>query len=234
MGIADYGHPMFEGQFSPWLNLAFFSPYFAVSQPDWPTQTVATGFPFPDLLNTNLSDLPTPVRDFLASGEPPIIFTLGSSAVHIADDFYNTAARAIKNLAGKQRALFLIGNNQLNESLTDDMLCWDYLPYGQLFTHASLIVHQGGIGTTAQAMRAGKPMLIVPYGFDQPDNAARAHRLGISLTLSKKHYTKKILLQALEKLLGNEKYRHNANELGAKIRIENAFDVACKRIEALL
>ena len=46
-----------------------------------------------------------------------------------------------------------------------------YAPYSGLFPRCSAIVHQGGVGTTAQAMRSGRPMLVVPFGFDQHDNA---------------------------------------------------------------
>jgi UDP:flavonoid glycosyltransferase YjiC (YdhE family) len=46
-------------------------------------------------------------------------------------------------------------------------------PAGDLFPRAAVIVHQGGVGTTGQALRAGVPTLIVPFSHNQPDNAAR-------------------------------------------------------------
>jgi UDP:flavonoid glycosyltransferase YjiC (YdhE family) len=238
LAVADYGHPLFEGQYSPDLNFALFSPHFAQPQPDWPSHTVATGFPFMEAQSDSLEDLPEALRRFLEAGRPPIVFTLGSSAVRIADDFYNTAVRAMKQLnTGKReayRAIFLIGNNTLTEPLTDAMLAWDYVPYGQLFPHVACIVHQGGIGTTAQVMRAGKPMLIVPYGFDQPDNAARAQRLGVSVTLRKSKLNDKELAQTLEEVLTQAHYGEKAKELSLKIQSENCFDLACQHIEAVL
>jgi spore coat polysaccharide biosynthesis predicted glycosyltransferase SpsG len=49
---------------------------------------------------------------------------------------------------------------------------------------ASVVVHQGGIGTTAEALRSGRPMLVVPFAHDQYDNAERVRRLGVPLDVS--------------------------------------------------
>jgi len=238
LAVPDYGHPLFEGQYSPYLNLALFSPHFATPQADWPPHTIATGFPFLDSQSDSLADLPKALRHFLEDGSPPIVFTLGSSAVRLADDFYNTAIRAMKLLnQGKTepyRAIFLIGENILTEPLTDAMLSWDYVPYGQLFTHATCIVHQGGIGTTAQVMRAGKPMIVVPYGFDQPDNAARSQRLGVAVTLRKNNLNEQKLAHALEELLTHTRYQEKAKAFSLKIQSESCFDLACQQIEAVL
>jgi len=238
LAVPDYGHPLFEGQYSPYLNLALFSPHFARPQADWPLHTIATGFPFMDVLSHSIQDLPEPLQRFLEAGSPPIVFTLGSSAVRIADDFYNTAIRAMKRLnQGKSepyRAIFLIGDNILDEDLTGEMLVWDYVPYGQLFLHAACIVHQGGIGTTAQGMRAGKPMVIVPYGFDQPDNAARAQRLGIGVMLRKNKLNEKTLAQALQEVLTHPRYEEKANALSLKIQSENCFEIVYDTIQAIL
>jgi len=238
LAVPDYGHPLFEGQYSPYLNLALFSPHFARPQADWPSHTVATGFPFIDAQSDSMDHLPEPLQRFLKAGSPPIVFTLGSSAVRIADDFYTIAIRAMKRLnQGKTepyRAIFLIGDNTLSETLTESMMTWDYVPYGHLFNHVACVVHQGGIGTTAQSMRAGKPMLIVPYGFDQPDNAARAQRLGVSLTLRKNKLNEYNLAETLKSLLTEPAYAQNAQALSEKIEAENCFELACERIEAVL
>jgi UDP:flavonoid glycosyltransferase YjiC (YdhE family) len=42
------------------------------------------------------------------------------------------------------------------------------------------LVHHGGIGTMSQALAAGIPQLLTPFGFDQFDNADRAQRLGVA------------------------------------------------------
>ncbi len=64
----------------------------------------------------------------------------------------------------------------------------EYAPYSMLFSRSAAIFHQGGVGTTAQAMRAGKPMVIVPFSHDQPDHAYRIERLGMGFGLSRRAY----------------------------------------------
>ncbi len=108
---------------------------------------------------------------FLEAGPPPIVFTLGSSAVWIAEDFYELSIRAVREL--NQRAVLLVGNREQLRlaSVPDSVGIFEYAPHNLVMSYASIIVHQGGIGTTAQALRAGRPMLVVPFGQDQPDNA---------------------------------------------------------------
>ena len=65
-------------------------------------------------------------------------------------------------------------------SLPPGTIAVDGAPHDQVFPRASAIVHQGGVGTTGQAMRSGRPELIVPFAHDQPDNAFRVQQLGIA------------------------------------------------------
>jgi rhamnosyltransferase subunit B len=130
--------------------------------------------------------------------------------------------------------LLLIGQNPPPEHLSPDILAVDYAPYSQVFPRACAIVHQGGIGTTAQALRAGRPTLVMPYSYDQPDNAARVARLGTSRTISRRQYQAARVAQELSTLLTNPRYAAKAAEVGRMIQIEKGVAVACDAIEALL
>ena len=99
---------------------------------------------------------------------------------------------------------------------------------------ASVIVHQGGIGTTGQALRAGQPMLIVPFGQDQPDNARRCVRLGVGRTLSPARFTVPHVVSELSELLNNPTYREQAAKVGQEVRGENGTKTACDAIEQVL
>ena len=146
-------NPLFEGQHSPLLVLALFSPVFAARQPDWPSQTVITGFPVFD--GGDGTTLPPDLEAFLREGPPPVVFTLGSSAVLDAGRFYDESAAAAKML--RRRAVLLVGPDTRNRlaSLPDGVVVCEYAPYSALFTRAAAIVHHGGIGTTAQAAPVG-------------------------------------------------------------------------------
>src|SRR6185369_8971885 len=101
----------------------------------------------------------------------------------------------------------------------------------QLFPRAAAVVHQGGSGTTGQVMRAGRPMLIVPYAHDQPDNALRARKLGISATVRRNSYTAEAAATALEPLLDDPDVEARAAEVGAAVSRENGASAAADAIE---
>jgi UDP:flavonoid glycosyltransferase YjiC (YdhE family) len=232
LGLPDRGSPVFEGQHSPTLILALFSLLFAQSQPDWPPQARATGFAFYD--GRNELQMPAELKQFLDDGTPPIVFTLGSSAVWVARDFYRESIAAAKALG--RRAVLLIGDdrNQLPESLPPGMIAVNYAPFEALLPRAAAMVHHGGVGTTSQGLRAGIPTLIVPFAFDQPDNAAHAARLGCSRTLPRAKYKADRVAKELDSLLGMPDYADKANELGKRLRSENGAATACDLIEQVL
>ena len=149
------------------MGLALFSHWLAKPQLDWPSQSLQTGFVYFDENEPHNAADPR-LTTFLASGDPPIVFTQGSTAVHNPGDFYQVAAEAATRLG---RRAILIGAPPNSSSSSNHLLTVTYAPYSHVFPHAAVNVHQGGSGTTGQAMRAGRPQLIVPYGWDQPDNA---------------------------------------------------------------
>ncbi|MGE5608004.1 MAG: glycosyltransferase, partial [Bacillota bacterium] len=145
---------------SPALVLALFSRNLADKQPDWPPQTVLTGFPVYD--QDGEAGLPPALARFLEEGPPPIVFTLSYSAATVAGRFFEHSIAAAKLLG--RRAVLVLGRNPRNRppTLPEGMMACDYAPFSQLFPRAAVLVHAGGIGTTGLAMRSGRPMLVVP------------------------------------------------------------------------
>ena len=199
--------------------------------PDWPPQTVVTGFPLYDGVEDSL---PKVLEDFLASGEPPIVFTLGTAAVHDAGTFYAESAKALKMLG--RRGVLLVGSESANipPHLPDTILSVAYAPFSLLFPRSAAIVHQGGVGTTAQAMRSGRPMLVVPFGVDQPDNAERMRRLGIARVLSRKRFSARSAARELQALLGQARYQFASASVAKQIAAEDGAAVACDHLERRL
>ena len=229
IGLAPLkGNPFIDEKYSPYLVLAMFSPILAKPQPDWAANTVLTGFNFYDGSQRE-THLPLELEQFLVSGDPPIVFTLGSAAVMSPGQFYEESIQAAKRLS--RRAVLLIGKNVPPENLPDGIISVNYVPYSQIFPRAVAIVHQGGIGTTSQALQAGRPTLVMPYSHDQPDNAARVERLGTSRTIARKQYVAERVAMQLGKLLENPNYASKALEIGAIIRAEKGVERACDAIE---
>jgi rhamnosyltransferase subunit B len=231
LGLPDRGSPVFAGQHSPTLVLALFSSLFAQPQRDWPAQTHVTGFAFYD--GRNELEMPAALSRFLDDGPPPIVFTLGSSAVWVARDFYRESIEATKMLG--RRAVLLIGDdrNQLTGALPPDVIAVNYAPFEALLPRAGAMVHHGGVGTTSQGLRAGVPTLIVPFAFDQPDNAAHAARLGGSRTLPRTKYLAPRVAKELGLLLEGPGYAVSARAVGEQLRLENGAAVACDLLEAV-
>ena len=232
LGLDENHDPMFGDKYSKLLHLAMFSKVLAKPQPDWATSTLQTGFCFYDG-NEDLGNMTQDLLKFLDAGEPPIIFTLGSAAVMDARDFYEQSIKAAKIL--NKRAVMLYGIfNQSPNGLDADRVGFDYAPYSQLFPRACAVVHQGGVGTTSQVLRAGIPHLIMPYSHDQPDNAARCKRLGVARIVSRENYTAENAAKELRKLLKDVSYNSNATKAKLIVDSEHGTQTACDAIEQIL
>jgi UDP:flavonoid glycosyltransferase YjiC (YdhE family) len=233
LGLRPVEHPIFEGKHGRDLVLALFSRVLAEPQPDWPRNTVLTGFAFYDRLEPH-AGLSPELQQFLDAGDPPIVFTLGSAAVFDAGRFFVESAEAAARVG--RRAVLLIGFDPSNVPagrLPDGVVAVEYAPFSELFPRAAAIVHQGGVGTTAQALRAGRPSLIMPYSHDQPDNAARAERLGVARTIERRGYTARSAAAALRPLLEDGAYAARAAMVAEPVRAEDGARTAADAMEGL-
>jgi len=134
------------------------------------------------------------------------------------------------------RAVLLIGSDPRNRpqtKLPDSICVAEYAPYSALFSRAALVVHQGGVGTTAQCLRAGKPMLIMPYSHDQPDNARRMQRLKVAKVIQKKSYTPARVAKKLKSMLGNAGLSEQAKFVAQQLAREDGVRTACNALEEL-
>ena len=234
LGLSRGANPLFDAKHSPDLVLAMFSRALGQEQPDWPANTRITGFCFYDSDAGNAA-LPPHLETFLNAGPPPLVFTLGSAAVLAAGNFYEFGARAAERLG--LRAVLLIGSDARNRPrhpLPETICVAEYAPYSALFSRASVIIHQGGVGTTAQCLRAGKPMLIMPYSHDQPDNARRMRRLKVARILQRRNFTPMRIARKLRILLEDPIYARRAQQMALRLRSENGVAAACDALERLL
>jgi rhamnosyltransferase subunit B len=232
LGLPRGGHPLFEGQFSPSLTLALFSRVLAQPQADWPPHVRLTGFVF----YNGPAALDPALGSFLdeSDGPPPVVFTLGTSAVGAAGRFYHESVDVVARLG--VRAVLLTGGFAENVpagALPPRVLMVDRAPHQLLFPRASVIVHQGGIGTTAQALRSGRPMLVVPHGHDQPDNAFRVTNLGVARTVFPRQYRAGRVARELERLLGDERYSERSSATAELVKREGGAEEAAHAIEQL-
>jgi rhamnosyltransferase subunit B len=180
LGLAPLTQPVFgRWMHSPQAGVTLFPPWFAPAAPDWPAQLVHGGFPLYD------ADAQAPVdeslAEFLREGPKPVVFMPGTWQRGAAD-FHAAALAACRRL--RLRGLLLgIPSSGLPAALPPTVRAADYVPFGWLLPRARALVHHGGIGSCAQALRAGIPQLVVPQAYDQFDNAMRLEQLGVGAGL---------------------------------------------------
>jgi rhamnosyltransferase subunit B len=235
LGLPRGEQPLIKGQHSPTKVLALFSRVMSEPQPDWPPHTTITGFPFYDRRDYfGETEVAKELLQFLDAGPRPIVFTLGSSAIWVARNFYLDSIAAAQALG--RRALLLIGNarNMPSLPLPEGVAAFEYAPYSQVLPRACAIVHQGGVGTTGQGLRAGKPVLVVPHAHDQFDNGNRVARLGCSRVLSRPRYNAETATRELRLLLDTPSYREAAAKVSEVVRAEQGAVVAADEIEKVL
>ena len=109
----------------------------------------------------------------------------------------------------------------------------EYAPYSGLFPRAAMVVHQGGVGTTAQCLRAGKPMLIMPYSHDQPDNARRMRRLKVARVIQRGNYTPLRVARKLKAMLAEPMFALRATAVARRLEHEDGVRTACDALEEL-
>lgn len=222
-----------EGQTSSPLLLCLWSPLFGARQLDWPKSALATGFVFYDPKEND--PLSAEIESFLATGPAPIVFTLGSTMVEDAMAHIELFIEVAKR--GHQRAIITVGKTHLEKfrgKNNQKLLFVDYAPYEKLFPRASLIVHQGGVGTTAQALRSGRPMIVTPSVMDQIDNAVRVKRMGAGTFLLHHQLNAERLIEEISMLLKKTSVHEKCREIGNEISMENGVLRAAEALERVV
>jgi rhamnosyltransferase subunit B len=203
--------------------IGLFPAWFAPRQPEWPRPFHHAGFqlydPAPD------APFSPELTAFLAQGEAPIVFAPGTAYLQ-GEHYFRSALAATRKLG--RRAIFLTRfPEQLPPDLPPNVLWQAFVPLHRLLPHAALLVYHGGVGTMAEALRAGVPQLVVPCAFDQFDHARRIAALGVGAVLSRRFLWAGSLARAMSRVLAAPTVRARCSELSSR------FD-AGSNVEAML
>lgn len=224
---------VFDGLRAGPLSLGLYSPLLSPRQPDAPPQFEVAGYAAYDSDAGGPSALPPALGAFLDEGPAPIVFTLGSAAVNIAGDFYLQSLAATRKLG--HRAVLLVGpEGDLSVADGPDIVAARYAPFSLLFPHCAAVVHQGGVGATQQALRGGRPQLVVPHLGDQYDNGARVVRLGCGATLSRSRYRANRIVPVLQALLNDPLKAARSAAVGVAARSEDGATRGADLIAAIV
>jgi rhamnosyltransferase subunit B len=220
--LKDYWH-------SPDCVIGMFPDWYAHVQKDWPAQTRLTGFPLYD--ESGIVEMPRELDHFLRDGEPPIVFTPGS-AMWQGRAFFEASIEAARRV-GRRAILLTRHAAQIPSPLPNGVIHADYVPFSQLLPRVAVLVHHGGIGTSAQGLRAGVRQLVVPMAHDQFDNAARLERLEVARVLPHVKYTARTAARELRALIASREYAIRGHWVREWFRNERPLDDASRLIEQL-
>lgn len=150
-----------------------FPQWFAAAASDWPAGGQFAGFVLPA---RGSGALAPGIANFLAAGQPLAVITAGT-AVAARPAWVERACMA----ALQEMYRVIVVSPDPAPVRHPDVLVVPHAPFNALLARAQVVVHHGGIGTIAEAMRAGAIQVAVPCAHDQPDNAERLRRLGAGL-----------------------------------------------------
>ncbi|WP_207428668.1 glycosyltransferase [Pedobacter sp. SYSU D00535] len=214
------------------LSLYGISEHFLERPKDWGSEHKLTGFWFPE----NTRSLPYELDDYLSSGEPPILITFGSMPVK------KEIAAVIVESAGEMNERFLIaaswGDWHLEDiKMPENVKIIETAPFELLFPRVKAIVHHGGIGTTAECLRAGKPMFVCPVLYPVGDQyfwGDLAYKKGLGVKpVPLSRLTASVFKERIAQLT-NLSLGINCTEMAHKISEENGIEKAVELIEQLL
>jgi rhamnosyltransferase subunit B len=230
LGLAPASRILTRWGHSPQMVIALFPSWYATPQPDWPPGTQLTGFP---LFDEGQEARMTPdVQAFLADGDAPIVFMPGS-LMQQAEQFFRTALQACQELG--KRAIFLSRYGQhIPSTLPQSIRHFEYVPFRQLLPHVDALVHHGGIGTCAQALRAGVPQLIHPMAYDQHDNAWRLKRLGVGDWIVSRDWQGPTVTAKLLSLTTSRTVREHCQRVADKFVGRDPLLETCELVESAL
>ncbi len=209
--------------------LGFFPDWFAAPQRDWPARFTQCGFP-PEAVSP--APLSPELQEFLAAGAPPVAFTAGTGQEH-AERFFQVALEVLRRSG--RRGLFITPYPAQLPPVLPPCVQWvDRASFQLLLPQVTALVHHGGIGTLRAALAAGTPQLVVPFAYDQFDNALRARRLGVGDSLPARRLSVRALEFRLRRLLAADEVQRACRQLGARLAGAESPDSLYAKLEQLI
>ncbi|MBS0351986.1 MAG: glycosyltransferase family 1 protein [Proteobacteria bacterium] len=207
--------------------VGLFPDWYAPPASDWPKHTELTGFvEFDENIE---QQLPDQIQEFLDKDDPPLILTYGTANVK-GKQFYQLFIETARKMG-----LRVIILNQYPEQLPalrqDRELLVSYVSLPKILPKSLGLIHHGGIGTLAQAIATSTPQLIVPFGFDQFDNAARVEHIGTGLKLHLKRYTNfNEAKDKIHQLIHSATIKNNCTRYSEKINFKKSAQITSQAI----
>ncbi|CAM3463086.1 glycosyltransferase [Thalassospira profundimaris] len=201
-----------------------------ISRPkDWPTNATVSGYWFLDgAAQTNPPD--PALQNFVESQKNLIYIGFGSMPGNDPTAMAEMIAEAVSQ-AGVSAIVATGWGGMDNINWPANILAVREVPHDWLFPKVDIVIHHGGAGTCAAALRAGRPSIIIPFFGDQPFWAKRLHRLGVApRPIKPAKLDAAMLARQIKTVLETPSYRNNAERLASKIANEDGITNAIAEI----
>lgn len=168
----------------------------------------------------SLPEPPGPDRGWTPPGRPLVVVGLGTTPM----DEVPIVERTVSALTDERvHVVATVGRHvdAAQVAAPANAIVTGYVRHSAVLPHADVIVCHAGLGTITNALTFGVPLLCVPLGRDQHDNAARVEELGTGLTLPSDAPPGDIAI-AVRRLLHEHTFRERAQHLSARIAEESA------------
>lgn len=210
------------------------SPTFCPPPSDWPPFVRETGFLFWD--RPEAWREPDELTAFLATQGPVVAISSGSMSLETASAFgafYRESLAAVR-AAGARALVIGATRDVLPNPLPADVLALPFAPFSEVYPRCAAAIHHGGIGTTAQTLRAGVPQLVVPWAVDQFWTGAQVQRIGAGRSLQRRGYSATRATPILRELIENPAYGERCADVAARIAAEDGVATLCDALDEVL
>ena len=226
-GLSPWKNVLLEAASSSWLDLIAASPSVFERDPGWPSVSRLTGYWFLDEPDFEVD----PALEEFVRDDRPVVIGFGSMNgfdPHVTTRMILEAVRGSKRKVVVQAGWAGLGQADLPKHVHVTR----FVPHAWLFARAACVVHHGGAGTTAAALRAGIPQAIVWHVGDQPMGGQKVQSLGVGpAPVSHKKVSAGWIRRQIESMSSDGEMQKIASALGTKIRAENGVTAAASLIE---
>lgn len=217
---------MFQTKSTALFQIGFFPEWFGMPAKDWPENIKLVGFPLQNRASINSRG---ELDAFIQRQGAPLIFTSGTGVKDVVE-LFSEGRKICEKL---QLPGVFVGGSSGAEMLQNSALClhMDYIDFEYALPKSLAIIHHGGMGTTAQAIKAGVPQLIRPLKYDQPDNAERIYKLGLGTYVMPERFKVEEVAPMIGNMLQKTKSSKALQHYAADVNNSNAISDACDLIE---
>lgn len=164
-------------------------------------------------------------------GDGPLIYlslgSLGSADVGLMQ-------RLIQMLAATHyRVIVSMGPQHQEVRLAPNMWGAEFLPQTSVLPLVDLVITHGGNNTIVESLHFGKPMVVLPLFWDQPDNAQRVQETGLGIRLDPYRCTERELLQSIDGLLSDAPLRARLAKISGRLQANPGVRQAADLIQRL-